>query len=646
MRPAALAFTAVGFLVCAVAAALVANYAVQTVESTSTRITKNALVAAGQTWVEIQADGTWINLSGTAPKESDRIQALSIVSAVVSAGRIIDQTDVAESVPVSAPDFAMEILRSGDDVSLIGISPAHGDHDIIQDTLSGMDVALIDMKENTDWPAPDGWNEALQFGAMIMAKLDRAKISISPANVGLVAVVESEERRDSLIAELNGQIPENVVLTIDITAPRPIFSPYNLIFVLDENPTLRCHALTEDGAAKILQAARSVGMTRDLRCDIGLGAPTDDWADVAVRGINLLQEMSGGKFEINDSRISVMAPADFDSEKFEILTNEFRDATPAAYTISLSLPVTEVVLVEDRPWFTAKRPETGMVELTGMVIDLISQQTVATFAESRFGFESIDDRTDIADFAPHGWTSRQLVAVNVLSVLNQGEVNFTEDTVTVNGSSNQEAATESIRTILQEGFGADAQFSINVEQLEVIPDEEALPDAELCRDEIAALLADQQILFAPSSAVIDPGSEPMIRDIAVILNRCKHATFEIGGHTDSQGREEMNRNLSQNRADAVLDALLAKNLLLGPLGAVGYGESQPIGDNETEEGRQKNRRIEFRLLTAEELAALEAAARPLPADVARRDAPEKRPANLNTDLELFVVEEEDSDGTD
>jgi len=73
--------------------------------------------------------------------------------------------------------------------------------------------------------------------------------------------------------------------------------------------------------------------------------------------------------------------------------------------------------------------------------------------------------------------------------------------------------------------------------------------------------------------------------------------MEIAGHTDSQGREEMNLNLSQSRADAVLNGLLARSVLVSNLTAQGYGESQPIASNETEAGREQNRRIEFRLLT-------------------------------------------------
>ena len=72
--------------------------------------------------------------------------------------------------------------------------------------------------------------------------------------------------------------------------------------------------------------------------------------------------------------------------------------------------------------------------------------------------------------------------------------------------------------------------------------------------------------------------------------------MEVAGHTDSLGREIMNKELSQARANAVVDALLARRVLTSNLVAVGYGEENPIADNGTEEGREANRRIEFSLL--------------------------------------------------
>jgi OOP family OmpA-OmpF porin len=97
----------------------------------------------------------------------------------------------------------------------------------------------------------------------------------------------------------------------------------------------------------------------------------------------------------------------------------------------------------------------------------------------------------------------------------------------------------------------------------------------------------------PSRSRKRPGE--ILDRIAEILPDCLHVPMEIGGHTDSQGREEMNLGLSQSRADAVLNGLLARGVLVSNLTARGYGETRPIADNDTEEGRERNRRIEFRL---------------------------------------------------
>jgi OOP family OmpA-OmpF porin len=79
--------------------------------------------------------------------------------------------------------------------------------------------------------------------------------------------------------------------------------------------------------------------------------------------------------------------------------------------------------------------------------------------------------------------------------------------------------------------------------------------------------------------------------------------MEIGGHTDAQGSEEGNRALSQARAEAVLVALQGRRVDVSGLVAKGYGEANPIADNETEEGREANRRIEFTLIGASKPAA-------------------------------------------
>lgn len=109
------------------------------------------------------------------------------------------------------------------------------------------------------------------------------------------------------------------------------------------------------------------------------------------------------------------------------------------------------------------------------------------------------------------------------------------------------------------------------------------------------LVALEPILFQTGTAVIDAASQPTIDQAIEILKLFPQASVEIGGHTDSTGDPALNQDLSQRRAQAVLDALVAGGVET-ELTAVGYGPDQPLGDNATEEGRQQNRRIGFTAL--------------------------------------------------
>ena len=88
-------------------------------------------------------------------------------------------------------------------------------------------------------------------------------------------------------------------------------------------------------------------------------------------------------------------------------------------------------------------------------------------------------------------------------------------------------------------------------------------------------------------------------DIAAInrdvtsLDTWGNANIEVAGHTDSRGSDAYNMKLSQQRAEAVRNYLVSKGIAADRLSAKGYGESQPVADNATDEGRFKNRRVEL-----------------------------------------------------
>ncbi|MHB1185981.1 OmpA family protein [Thiobacillus sp.] len=82
------------------------------------------------------------------------------------------------------------------------------------------------------------------------------------------------------------------------------------------------------------------------------------------------------------------------------------------------------------------------------------------------------------------------------------------------------------------------------------------------------------------------------KDVAT-LDSWGNVNIEVAGHTDSRGSDEYNMSLSQRRAEAVRNYLISKGIAADRLSAKGYGESQPVADNATDEGRFKNRRVEL-----------------------------------------------------
>ena len=124
------------------------------------------------------------------------------------------------------------------------------------------------------------------------------------------------------------------------------------------------------------------------------------------------------------------------------------------------------------------------------------------------------------------------------------------------------------------------------------PKLEPLPEFT-CQQNFDTLLSSNEINFATNSSDIDASSNRLLSDLIEVANQCPEAKIEIGGHTDSSGSDDYNLRLSQARASSVMSYLINNGVDDRRLSAVGYGETNPITDNESDEGKAKNRKIEF-----------------------------------------------------
>lgn len=118
-----------------------------------------------------------------------------------------------------------------------------------------------------------------------------------------------------------------------------------------------------------------------------------------------------------------------------------------------------------------------------------------------------------------------------------------------------------------------------------------------------ALKFDSGILFGFDSSTLQPEAKTNIYKLADILKKYPDSNIQIAGHTDSDGSEQYNQQLSERRAKAVSDYTMMQGVSSSRLSIVGLGETEPIATNSTDSGKQLNRRVEIAIFANEDLKA-------------------------------------------
>jgi len=598
MRASSL-FLAFSILLCAAGgAAWVGVLAADWLESRSLAAADAALSESHHDWVVVDTDGLQVRLTGIADSEADRFAVLSAVATAIDDSRIIDLMEVVEARP-PAPEFSIEILRDQEGVSLIGLVPYGYDTGPLLAVLAGSHVPVTDLLQSADFPIPAGFEVAADFAARAALKLDRAKISVTATKVTVAATADSQAARQKAQAELGRMASDSFVLSLDIRAPRPVITPFALRFQRDGTSARFdvCAAATAKGRDAILNAAVRAGLSGKADCTIGLGAPSPDWSVAVVRSIQALAEMGAGALTVRDADISLVVEPGIEPAAFKRITGDLRTALPAPFSLQAILKTPRKAGSPDETsGFLAELDPGGQVHLRGALDDDTTAQAVAGFAAARFGAEMVDNGTVRTGGLPTGWPLRVLTGLDALSKLSSGEVEVTPEHVALRGVSGSQDTRAVVAALLTKSLGDGGSYAIDVAYDEALDPLAALPTPEECLARVSAVQAEAKISFEPGKATIDPEGLKLIDSLAEALTDCETVAIEVGGHTDSQGRESMNLTLSQTRAEAVVDALASRRVLTGNLVAKGYGETQPIADNDTEEGREANRRIEFRLI--------------------------------------------------
>lgn len=632
------------FLVAAACALLMSWGLAHVVETRSAAAVTSRLLAEGYTWAAVKADGLTVSLSGTAPTEALRFSAMNLAGSVIDLGRLRDAFQVEPAKVIAAPRFSLEMLRNGDDVQLIGLLPEGDAKDRLAAAATALarDTAPTDMLQTAAYPAPPGFDAALDLGLVALNLLPHAKISVSETGVQITAIATSEAEKRSFEVDIVKATPPDLQVRTAISAPRPVLTPFTLRFVIDEQGARfdACSADSDKARDRILAAARAAGVTGALRCVVGLGVPSPSWAEATSTAIATLAKLGSGTVTFSDADITLLAGNDVTQASFDREIGELNANLPDVFSLDARMPDKATPTAAGPVEFTATlEAETHRVDLRGRLTDARVQAAVASFAKARFGAGAVHVATVLDPNTPDGWPERVLAGLQSLSELDHGTLLVRPDTVEVAGVSGSAQAPAKISQTLSDRLGQGKTFKVSVAYDKALDPLAALPTPQDCVDHVHEALAGRKIAFAPGSAEIDAGSATLMDAIAKSLKNCIAVRIEIGGHTDAQGSAGGNLALSQARAEAVLIALQGRQVDVSGMKAVGYGEGVPVADNGTDPGREANRRIEFTLMgtpavmvrpldalpTLAPAADTPAADAPVPGDAPAADAPSLAP---------------------
>lgn len=557
-----------------------------------------ALSTSGQDWVQVSTDGLQVRLEGTAPSEVERFRAMTQATTAVDAARIVDAMTVAPTEVLTPPEFKIELLRDDDGISLIGLVPASTDRPELISLLQHETAAprIADLLESADYDVPDGWNDAMTFGIRAAQMATRAKISIKPGQVRVSAITDSRAEKGRLETGLKRSRPESVELITEISAPRPVIAPFTMQFLIDEDGAHMnaCAADNPEGQARILDAAVKAGLQGKPGCTLGLGSPSPNWAEAVVQSIGAVAELGLGAVTISDADIALTVPASVPEDQFTRIAGGLEQKLPPVF--SLHATHNRASDTPEGPAdFIAMLSEDDILSMHGRITDERMGEAVDSFSRSRFSSVNSTLRSD--GDVPEGWTLRVIAGLEALDELASGTVEVTPEMITLSGTSGHPDAAEQIAAGLGARLGAGARYNLSIRYDRWLDPALDLPDGEECVDRLNIILSESEIGFEPSKSTIagDPG--PTLARMSDAMVDCGEFQMEAGGHTDSQGSEGFNADLSRARAQTLVAAMKEAGIDVSNITARGYGESQPIASNDTEEGREENRRIEFRLMS-------------------------------------------------
>jgi OOP family OmpA-OmpF porin len=343
----------------------------------------------------------------------------------------------------------------------------------------------------------------------------------------------------------------------------------------------------EDAARKLYGDKVTSHMT------LASGAPDGvDWQAAAQTGLEALQNLDRGAAELRDGRLVVtgLAPSDAVVEQVSAVLSKSGDGVLASSEV-----------VGPAEW-TAKLAG-GKLVFSGKIASADAQAKLAKAASAAFRAGAVEDSSRIG--ATGSWEPRVAAALPNFVKFQSGEISVQGTAIRISGE-----APGSVLGYLKEDMAkVRDNFTVAYAVREVAPAVAEIQDVNLkstgdtqreaCQMAFTRIMAKNQILFDSSKARVSRQSGDLLDKLIAVAQPCSGLRVEVQGYTDATGKKATNVALSRDRAEAVRAYFVEHGIPADHLTATGFGPDKPAASNRTAKGRAQNRRIEFKVTSAE-----------------------------------------------
>ena len=569
-------------------AALAIWFETGTVENDLRSRTMQAL-RAEHPWAQILISGRDLTVTGLAPDEDDQASALDLIRSVYG---VRVASDASVLLPEESPyRFSAQKTESG--ITLRGFVPNESARAEIIATVTGTlpGIALNDQLKLARG-APVGLISLAGYGLSSFPRFTTGSVEIIDRTMRISGQALNPEDHEEALASLSAIPPSAGVLSSIDIKPAAVIGPYVWSADVDAGRVIFSGYVPNADVRQSIRE-RASGLWADLKVDdetrLAFGVPEGvDWLPAVEQALGVAAKLSRGKVSLTDGILSVSGEAR-DADAFRSIQSMLSGRFEGGVVVGTS--DIGMAGMTGGQWSARLRDEA--LELSGSVPSEAVRDVILDTARLKFGTIAVRDSLQVVPMSSQDFEAAALTALQALSRLGSGEVRIEGQSVELDGTGYNEAALADAEGLLADGLpeGYSGTSSVSLDDMARDP-----LSTDACQTQLNRLVASNVVRFETAAAEIEDHSFGFLDRVAHVAQQCGGVRLEISGHTDSDGLESDNQILSERRAEAVRAFMIAAGVAANRLVAVGYGESRPLAENDTDEGKAANRRIEFQVL--------------------------------------------------